>query len=406
MKILFVDDEQNVLQGLRRSLRSIRREHEMTFVASGQEAVDLFSSESQPFDLIVSDMRMPGMDGAELLQYIKNKYPNVFRFALSGGTEIEMQYKTTHLAHQFLSKPCDAKALKSAIDNAASLIQMMQSKPLQKILSRMSSIPSMPAAYEHLQAELNKEEPSMKQVSETINQDLGMTAKILQLVNSAFFGVAYTITKPEQAVTLLGLDTIKSLVLSIGIFSLFEPDLFPEFSFENLWQHGTVVGAAANAIAKAEKYDKQGTDEAMMAGLLHDAGKLVLATNLPVRYRDTISKAQQNQNTLWQMENECLGTTHAVVGAYVLGIWGLPQPIVEAIAFHHNPSMHSQEEMSCLTIVHAANAFANEYYNQDQHLDDAHLDEAYIDRLGLTDRVQQWREICVSLFEKEKMTDG
>jgi response regulator RpfG family c-di-GMP phosphodiesterase len=285
MRILFVDDELNVLQGLRRGLRSMRKEWEMEFVDSGHQALQILATAAEPYQIIVSDMRMPGMDGSELLYAVKNRYPAMLRFALSGGTDENITYKTTHVAHQFLSKPCDAEQLKAILQGSLALFDILQNHRLRNILTGLSTIPSVPQVLIDLNRELRKPEPSLKTIGKTIASDIGMTAKVLQLVNSAFFGVTHEITNAEQAATMLGLETLKALVLTVGIFNHFEADLFPEFKLEAEWIHGRIVARIAKALCKDYGLDEKGQEMAMLAGTLHDVGKIVLAAYAPSHYR-------------------------------------------------------------------------------------------------------------------------
>lgn len=406
LRILFVDDDINILQGLKRSLRSVRRDYDMHFVQGGPEALSLLEQSGQPFHMIVSDLRMPGMDGTELLREVRTRYPHMFRYALSGGAETETMYETSRLAHQYLSKPCDADILKETIMGAAVLWNLLDDGPLKKLLTHLNSIPSMPRAYQQILVELRRDEASLKRIGEIVRQDLGMTVKMLQLVNSAFFGVAHKVTRPDQAATLLGLETIKALVLSIGIFNTFEPDLMPEFGHDSFIQHGISVGNLAKAIVKAQGGNKNMQDEAFTAGMLHDAGKLLLAAHLPVRYREAMEMRKRFNLLLSDAEKQMVGATHAEAGAFLLGIWGLPHAVVEAIAFHHQPSASPRREFGPLAALHAADMLLQECTKVHGMRDDAQLDVGYYDSLGLSGAVAQWKKICIDLFNKETDTDG
>jgi putative nucleotidyltransferase with HDIG domain len=400
MRILFVDDEQNVLQGLQRGLRSLRGEFQMDFVGSGEDALRVLQADA-PFDMIVSDLRMPGIDGSRLLQVVKDYWPRMFRFALSGGSEPDVSLRTARIAHQYLSKPCDIEKLKGIMRGARMVRTLVASQPLQQLLSHLTAIPSMPAAYDQLMIELGLEEPSIKRVGSIIATDMGMTTKILQLVNSAFFGVAHQVSRAEQAVSLLGLETVKSLVVTIGVFTCFDPELFPEYSFENLGRHCLAVGAAARAICREENRAATDCDAALMAGMLHDAGKLVLATNLPVRFRDAVALAQAENIPSWSAEERVFGSTHAEAGAYVLGIWGLPEAIIRAIAWHHHPGGAGEGTEAVTAAVHCANAFAHEFAAPGSPSGEASIEREFLEKHGFTAALPAWKSLCMDLFTKE-----
>ncbi|HLA96697.1 MAG TPA: response regulator, partial [Pyrinomonadaceae bacterium] len=187
INILFVDDEPNILEGLQRMLRPLRHEWQMSFANSGAEALALF--ENEHIDVVVSDMKMPGMDGSELLYAIMQKYPHVIRIILSGYSEKEMVIKTVGTAHQYLSKPCDADILKATVMRVSALRDLLTDETLRRLVSQLPSIPSLPLLYTELIDELGKNEPSTRTVGEIVKKDIGMTVKILQIVNSAFFGL-------------------------------------------------------------------------------------------------------------------------------------------------------------------------------------------------------------------------
>jgi putative nucleotidyltransferase with HDIG domain len=392
LRILFVDDEPNVLQGLQRMLRPMRAEWQMGFASSGPEALEALAKE--PFDVIVSDMRMPGMDGADLLSAVMQKYPKMIRFILSGHSDREMILKSVGPTHQFLTKPCSAENLKAALLKATALLELLVNETLLNTVSQMKSLPSLPTLYSQIMKELQQPGASIKQVGEIIAQDVGMTAKILQLVNSAFFGLPRHISSPSQAVGLLGLDTVRALVLSIQVFSEFEKTNIESFLIEALWQHSVNVSQCANHIARAVKVEKKSIDDGLMAGLLHDVGKLVLSVNFPDKYPDALGLARSEGLQLWQAEREIFGASHAEVGAYLMGLWGLPDAIVEALAYHHRPSECPCSSFSSLTTVHVANYFDHADGMREKGIPESQPDMEYLRKIGMADQFPVWREIC------------
>lgn len=391
-KILFVDDEPNVLEGLQRMLRPLRHEWEMTFVSSGYEAIQILDRER--FHVIVSDMRMPGMNGAQLLSEVMKTQPQVVRIILSGQSDQEAVLRSVGPAHQFLSKPCDADLLKTTIARACTLRDLLANGPLQKLISRMETLPSLPALYAQVLEAVQAPDASVRAVGEIIACDVGMTAKILQLVNSAFFGLPRRVSDPTQAVSLIGLDTVQSLVLSVHVFSQWDQQKLPSVFLEALWRHSLTVGKFAKKIASTQYRDRRLLDDAFTAGLLHDAGKLALVANLGPAYRETLAMAVKEQIPLAEAEREMLGATHAEVGAYLLGLWGLPDSIVEALAYHHSPAYSRREEFSALTAVHVANCLEHEARLENRASPASVVDQTYLTRLGLEDQMPVWRQLC------------
>lgn len=221
-----------------------------------------------------------------------------------------------------------------------------------------------------------------------------MTVKVLQLVNSAFFGLPRQVASPEQATALLGVETMKLLVLSIDVFSQFSHGTIEGLAPEVVQRHCSETARVAKQIAVSEKASREVVDAALMAGFLHDVGKLILAESLAEKYQEVIARTRGKNLPLCQVEREVLGATHAEVGAYLLGLWGLPDAIVEATAFHHDPGKSFNESFSALTAVHAANVLVLEESGGAADGTIEQLDLDYLAQVGVVDRVAAWRTDC------------
>lgn len=357
MNILFVDDEINIIQGLKRMLYPFRKEWIMSFCNSGEEALQLLASNK--FDVVVSDMRMPKIDGLNLFTKIKELYPNVVRIILSGYSEKESILNLPNVAHQFLSKPCDAVTLKESIERISRLRSFVNNEKILKLISGISNIPTLPDIYVKLQTEINSSTASVKGIGEIISKDVAMTTKILQLVNSAFFGVSQKITDPVYAVSFLGFETIKSLALYVKIFSSLSFNDYNKFFAERVFQHSYRVGELAKKIIRSETYDKSVLDTTFLGGLIHDIGKLILLQTPD--YTEKIHKQMAANNcSFLDAEYELYETSHTEVGGYLLGLWGLPVSILEIAAFHHLPLKPDDVEASPMSAVHIANLLVNQ----------------------------------------------
>jgi len=352
-RILFVDDDPGILQGLRQMLHPLQHEWDMTFVASGEEALAVMAQSS--FDVVVSDMRMPGMDGAQLLAEVSKRSPHTVRIILSGYSEREMVLRSVKPAHQYLSKPCQPETLKSAVGRALALRELLDNPTLMGAISGMESLPSLPGMYAEIMTELQSPEASVARVARIVSRDIGMTAKILQVVNSAFFGLPRHVTSAAQAVGLLGLDTVKGLALTLQVLGQFDEKEMRGFPVERLWEHSLAVAASARRISKRQSSDERVSDDAFLAGLLHDVGILVLIKQLPIPYVRVLTLMEEKRIGQWQAEREVLGITHAEVGAYLLALWGLPDSIIEAVAYHHCPEKCPNRAFGPLSAVHEAN---------------------------------------------------
>ncbi len=384
IRILFVDDEPRILEGLRRMLRSRRREWTMHFANGAKEALDVLACE--PCDVLVTDIRMPGMTGVELMEEVRTRHPHMVRIALSGQASRETVLRSVGPAHQYLPKPCDADAIKGTLGRMDMLRELMDSDVLRAAIASLESLPSLPNLCDQLAEIIDREQPSIDAIADVIAQDVAMSSRVVQLVSSGFFGPARFVHDPRQAVTILGVDTLKPLILAMKIFTRFEVDQAQRFGLEDLWQHSLQTATFARRIAELNDAPPTDADASFMAGLFHDVGKAVLARQLPDEYARALQRGQDNGNPL-DAERQTFQTTHAEVGAYLLGIWGLIDPVVEAVAYHHRPTCSAgsaSEGFTPLLAVHAANHWCNP--------DSAPLDEEFVKRTGLRAQLPAWRE--------------
>jgi putative nucleotidyltransferase with HDIG domain len=351
-QILFVDDDQNILDGLQRTFRAQRNEWDMHFAISGAEALIIMAA--KPIDLIVTDMRMPAMSGVELLNEVMKRHPGAIRMILSGHADADLTMKSVGIAHQFISKPCEPEILQSIIHRALEFGILLKDDHLKNVLSNIGTLPSLSAHYIRIANELQCPETSIQKVGQIIASDPAMTAKILQLSNSAFFGRRRMVTNAVEAVTYLGIDCIQHLFLAVHAFTQFKPPASSAFSIELLWEHSISTAALAKTIAAEEGAEKEIVDAAYTAGLLHDIGELMFACRLAEKHAEAQALAISKAMPLWQAEQEILSATHAEVGAYLLGLWGLPDSVVEAAAYHHCPSESQTDGFCTLTALHAA----------------------------------------------------
>lgn len=388
LQVLFVDDEPRVLQGLQRMLRPLREEWAMRFVDSGAAALTAMAE--QPADVVVSDMRMPGMSGAELLLTVMRQWPGTVRIILSGHADQDLIQRTVGPTHQYLQKPCDAETLKLTVMRASHLRRLLADGRLRELVTGMESLPSLPSLYLELVDLMRRPGASLKQVGEVIAQDFGMSMKILQLVNSAFFGLKRTIASPIEAASLLGMDTIQALVLSVQAFSQLQSEQMRGLSVETLWEHCMTVSALAKRIALRQQLTPMQAEESFIAGMMHDAGRLVLATRVPEQYAEVARLHEVEGLSTCDAERRVLGTTHAEVGAYLLGLWGISDPVVEAVAFHHQPQACLNRAFSTLTCVHAADALVNA---KGRNLNENHLSAEYLNGLGCAGLVADWVQL-------------
>ena len=402
--ILFVDDEPNILSGLKRMFRPMRKSMRFRFAKSVSEALAVMAAEQ--IDVVVSDMRMPGMDGAALLTTVKERYPHAIRIILTGQADDTAIMRTIGVAHQLLTKPTDPRVFKQVIKRASALQDLMVDEGLKRLISKVGNLPSLPETYANLQRLLRDNDSSLADVAKIIEQDLAMSAKILQLVNSAFFGLYKQITSPSRAVNLLGLNTIKALVLGVGVFSEIQNRPGKIFSINDLWSHSMATASFAGKISGTISSDQEMIDHCFIAGLLHDVGKLLLFSRLPDQYEQAVVMAGETGCTLNEAERRIFGTGHGEVGGYLIGLWGLPGAVVEAIAFHHRIDTYPELSLCPALIVHIAD-YIHSRLNPDKCFGrPPELDQQALERAGIQDHTGEWIEICREIQEQGKEDDG
>jgi putative nucleotidyltransferase with HDIG domain len=395
-KILFVDHDTELLEEMREIFASEAREWDMSFAVGGEAALTMLAT--TPFDVIVSEMRMPGIDGAALLHITCEKYPNILRIILSRATEVEASFRAVPVAHQFLLKPCAPQDLRAAIERATSLVEALNSKLLVSMVGSLRTLPSLPSTYMELRNVLSKPESSVDQVVSIVERDVAISAKVLQLVNSAFFGVRRQVNNIKTAVSFLGINILHHLILSVEAFRCFKIEKpIKGFSFEEFHRHSQATAQVAGAICVSPIP----ASAAVVAGLLHDIGKLVIAERAPDHLARAIAGAEIEGMPLYASEEQLCGVSHAEVGAYLLSLWGLPFPIVETVAHHHHPQRFQETKFEMKSLVYLSNILAHE------HFDDALVkrDELLIDGSvlaipGISERLDGWHQMAGKLAEE------
>jgi putative nucleotidyltransferase with HDIG domain len=391
-KVLFVDDETMLLDLYRFAFDEEGSEWDVSTAPSGREALAFL--ETTPIDVLVSDMRMPGMTGAELVQEVMKRHPHTSRLIMSGFADSQQIAQCLGATHQFIAKPFELGNLRSTIDRVCALDHWLLDDRLKSLVAQLPSLPSLPSLYFQIMEALASPDSSLEQIGSIIAADPSMTAKILQLVNSAFFGIARRISNPTEAVQILGVGRVRSLVLSLHIFTCFEGVRLKNFSIDKVWRHSMSTALVAQKIARQQKVDTAIADETYVAGMLHDIGKVMLAASLPEQYGKTVELAASEQITLVEAERATFGVSHAQIAAYLLGLWGLPIPIVEAVAFHHDPARAAAKTFTPLTAVHVASTL--EHHHQPGPIDPfgPQLDLPYLAEIGCPDRVEPWTKLA------------
>jgi HD-like signal output (HDOD) protein len=378
--ILFVDDERDLLDGLRARLYKHRHDWHMQFAVSGDEALAIL--ERGPIDLIVSDVRMPGMDGGQLLSLVKTRWPTTMRIIVSGYSDPAQAARLSSLAHQYVAKPCEERQVENTIERCFRLQELLAQDSLRKVVGNIGRLPAMPKTYANLQAALAQPSVTTAQIGDIVMADPAIATKVLQITNSAFFRLRKPIVRIKDAVTYLGFMTIRNLVLCAEVFAEWEvPAELRGLDPERLQRHAQYSAAACKALAGG----RAAPDDAWLAGLLHDIGYWILIQECPKQLALALETARTESLPLIECERRIIGATHAEMGAYLLGLWGLPYPIVEAVAVHHAPASvtpHGYDLVGALTVSHSLLGKEHSHALVDRPGEEHVADEHYFSTLG------------------------
>lgn len=388
-RLLFVEDNLLLRQMYSMMMEGEEAHWEVRTAADAREALRLM--EQKPFEVVISDLRMPGMDGIELMGVVRQLYPRSSRIIASGLSDQSEIARSLNSTHQFLAKPFEAKTLKATLARLGGLDSYLKEEKLQALVGQMRVLPSFPTIYHEIMKELGREDPSIERLAQIIAQDPSMTAKLLQVSNSAAAGRATQAADPFEAVQFVGLSAVRSLALSAHIFRTFEHLNLQGFSIAALWDHTVRTGRIARCLVQVEYADPSAADEAHIAGMLHDLGKLMLADSMPERFQKSLALANDRGWASEKAEHEVFGADHAGVAGYLLSLWGLPVTIVEAVAFHHRPLSSDHLEFGPLTAVHVADVLEHELANEPSPYSLSGLDQDYLDKLGVLNRLDSWR---------------
>ena len=388
IRILFVDDEESMLRVFKIGLGSMANVWDMEFAGSGEAALARIGLKA--FDVVVTDMRMPGINGVQLLDHVLRQHPQTIRIILSGFADLSDAVNSASLAHQFLAKPCSLKELRECLERVTQVKARLINEKLNLFLPSLTKLPSLPRIYLEITEALQSPTVSADHIANIAAQDPALTAKLLQLSNSAFFGVNREVCSVSDAVQFLGAGIIQSLALTTPIFASFVSIKCPNFSIDATWSHSIQTAALSRWIFKSLLHDSLVTEQAFCAGILHDIGKIILAESLPAEYSAAINESRTTRTPLLEIEQKNFQATHAEVGAYLLALWGLPIPLVEAVACHHHPRRCGKDELCLAGGVHLANALHHSQSPQTDQITNS-VDTAYLKHIKLDQQFETWR---------------
>ena len=328
--IIFVDDEQQVLDGIKRQFRTHRRNWDTRFALSGAEALQMMNE--RPADAIVTDMRMPGMNGVALLHEVRERWPGTVRLILSGQTEQSELLDDIGAVHQFLHKPCETVLIVQAVNRAMKMASTISTKPLRELATGLESLPVVSDTYQELLTALDNSASDIETIAAVVSRDIGLSTKLLQMVNSAFFAMPRPVSSAHDAVLMLGLSNLRALVITAQIFKTMANQAEHDEELTQLWRASTDIGASAYMLAKQHGQSASVCEGARLAGLLSLVGRSVFVYGAPARFARAQERALKEERPLYECEHEEIGTAQHTIGAYALGLWAFGREILEAVS--------------------------------------------------------------------------
>jgi HD-like signal output (HDOD) protein len=387
LRVLYLEESREMVANFLREVGD--RKWEVSHAATATEALEI--ARKQPVDVALLSASTSNTDIIDLAGDLTQIHPKLTTFILGDDAEASQAYVTGR--YQFFPNSHDPGPLIAAVERMAILVSWLTNNTTIEMVSGIHSLPTIPSNYQGVIRIINSPNASIQEIGDAMEKDMGMTSRVLQVANSAYYGFSKNITSPTQAALLIGVETLKSLVRYTHVLNNFPHTPASQAIFDRVWRHSIGVASVARKITMLHTKDENLAEEAFTAGLLHDIGKLVLISIKPDEYRDAIRQSGETKTLLHLIERVKLGTTHAETGAYLLSLWGLPYTILEAVAWHHYPGASKLKTFSPLTAVHVANIAEHRRLDLAEVKAIPPLDENYLAGLGVANEVPHWLKL-------------
>jgi len=391
-RIVFVGQDQAALDRHWLTYQPLGAEWDLRFVCGFPGATA--ELESSVADVVVCEVLGPASAGAEFLAAVRERWPDTVRLVLTGSAAVEASLRVLPVAHQSLREPCDCDTFRRTLRRVLAVRDTLISERVRATIGALTSLPHPPRVYTRLLAVLADPDYGMSDVARVIETEASLVAKILQLVNSAFFGRPRTVTSVRHAVGILGTTLIRNVTLASELADDLarSPHVSTTLLAEQK-QHGQLVAGIAHEIARRTPH----REDAFTAGLLHDVGVLIIAGHYPEWLERATSAAREQGIPFREAESKVNPVGHAEAGAYLMGLWALPTPIVEAVAYHHLPGLTGSRELDTVGAVHIADVLAHEVRPElgpFPGIAPPVLDRNWVESIGVADRLDEWRAVA------------
>lgn len=376
--ILFVDDDPRILEGLRHALYKERHRWDMVFVQGGAAA--LAQLHARAFDVVVVDLEMPDLDGVKLLAAVQQARPSAVRIMLSAQPDHASLIRSMSPVHQVLGKPCEPEQLRSALERSLDGIAQRGDAAARQLVGELTQLPSPPEIYLQLSQLTRSPRATARDAARVIGTDPAMTAKVLQIANSSYFGATRPILAVSDAVHLFGFERLRAIALSEGAFRVHAGAARSRHVIQKMQRTGLLVAELASAfVAPAAR------EQVFASALLHDVGYVVLALQASHALDALIERVDRGDDAR-AAELGALGVTHGEIAAKLLAFWGLPPALGELIKFHHEPGDAPSELRELASAIHVADAICSNPVAPE-------IDADSVARAGASASVPRWLEL-------------
>ncbi|HEY1724282.1 MAG TPA: HDOD domain-containing protein [Steroidobacteraceae bacterium] len=382
-RVLLVDPDPVALARLHQTLCTLRPQWQTA--AAGTAAVALSILGQARFDAIVCAIGTPVLDGPQLLTQVRERHPNVVRLCLSDSIDDDAFLRAMPVTHQFLGKPCNVDALSDTLERICSLRDILQQPAIHELIGHLKALPATRATFQALSEAMARPNTHAADIAQIVSADTALSVKVLQMANSAFYRRGAPVTSIQAAITYAGMEMIKSLALSACVFSALDASPAAAKRLQDIQGRSLRRAHFARMLLRESRH----ADEAFTAALLLDIGQAVLALSAPDKFEQMIELARCTGRAWHEAEPEVFGAAHPEVGAYLLGLWGLPLGLIEAVAYHHAPSRVQHANTHVLAAVHVADAVIDATADRPARLLDR-LDADFVARTGVSRCLTAW----------------
>ncbi len=381
--VLFVDDEPLVLSLYEALSPDLGPDFSVRTAQNGNEALRVL--DQTQVQIVVSDLEMPEMPGSELLTHVERLYPEAMRVVISGYDDELHVARCLTFGHRYLKKPISAENLASTLKRLSSLRNSLSEEKVKTLVSGPDALPSPPETYVQLSEALQANESGTEDFAAIIEADPALSVNLLEVINSPAFGLSVPIETVQELFEVVGVHVIRGIILGLHTKDFYQARTRRPALFELLWQHSLQTASFSRKLASLDRNPFRDCQTCYVAGLLHDIGKFPIAAQLDSRDGNQTCATLED---LGKFEKQTLGVDHSVLGAYLLGLWGLPEPVVAGAELHHSLASAPRSTYLPVLYVHAAQNLASPERA-------SKLDLAFLAQAGKADRVAAWRDALI-----------